>query len=282
MASTCSEPSSNRRCIAMRHDLVLAHARPQHAVDVLVDRVHDRRRVLEQRDLVRGLERTRAHHHGLRVGRLDALAVQREERLHVGQVDAQRLAGEPALRELAVDASGERIGHARLARHRAAHRRDARLPARLRQPRRVQLVVLGGRAEVPQHRVALARQQHAARALVARPLADVRARDVADVVLVEQQHRAEARTRAATRAPSPAGRPAASRSRSAAPSRPPSSRRATRCSWSRSSLVASVVSTAPIRSADACSVQQFGTVFVTSEHRTVESGSAVSTRRAWR
>ena len=65
------------------------------------------------------------------------------------------------------------------------------LPARLGQPRRVQLVVLGGRAEVPQHRVALAREQHAARALVARPLADVRARDVADVVLVEQQHRAQ-------------------------------------------------------------------------------------------
>ena len=98
-------------------------------------------------------------------------------------------------------------------------------------PRRVELVVLRRRAEVPEHRVALARQQHAARALVARPLADVRARDVADVVLVEEQHRAERRSPAATPAPSPAARSGAWRSRSAAPSRRPSSRRARRCSW---------------------------------------------------
>ena len=130
-----------------------------------------------------------------------------------------------------VDASGERIGHAGLARHRPAHRGDAGLPARLGEPRRVELVMLRRRAEVPEHRIALAREQHAARALVARPFPDVRARDVADVVLVEEQHRAERRSRAATHAPSPAARSGASRSRSAAPSRPPSSRRARRCSW---------------------------------------------------
>src|SRR4051812_14368044 len=175
------------------HDLMLAHAWAEHAVDVLVDRVDDRCGVLEQRDLIRGLERAGAHHHRLCIARLDALAVQREQRLHVGQVDSQRIAGDPAIRELAVDASGQSIGHAGLARHRAAHRGHPRLPARLRQPRRIQLVVLRRRAEVPEHGVALARQQHAARALVARPLADVRARDVADVVLIEQQHRAQVR-----------------------------------------------------------------------------------------
>ncbi len=52
-------------------------------------------------------------------------------------------------------------------------------------------MVLRRRAEVPEHRVALARKQHAPRALVARPLADVRARDVADVVLVEEENRAQ-------------------------------------------------------------------------------------------
>ena len=115
-----------------RHDLVLAHARAQHAVDLLVDGVDDRRRVLEQRDLVGRLDRAGPHHHGLRVGRLDALALQRVERLHVGQVDPQRLAGEPAIGELAVDARGERVRHPGLARHRAAHRGDAGLPARFR------------------------------------------------------------------------------------------------------------------------------------------------------
>ena len=61
------------------------------------------------------------------------------------------------------------------------------------QPRAVQPVVLGGRAEVPDVRVAAAGQQRVAGHLVARPLADVGARDVADVVEVEQQDGADVR-----------------------------------------------------------------------------------------
>ena len=38
-------------------DLVLAHARPKHAVDLVVDGVDDRGRVLEQGDLVLRLDR---------------------------------------------------------------------------------------------------------------------------------------------------------------------------------------------------------------------------------
>ena len=62
-----------------------------------------------------------------------------------------------------------------------------------REPGRVELVVARRRAEVPEDRVVAARQQREARVLVARPLADVRARDVADVVRVEEQERAEIR-----------------------------------------------------------------------------------------
>jgi hypothetical protein len=39
--------------VRRRHDLVLAHARAQHAVDLVVDRVDDRGGVVEQRDLAR-------------------------------------------------------------------------------------------------------------------------------------------------------------------------------------------------------------------------------------
>ena len=67
------------------------------------------------------------------------------------------------------------------------------------QPRAVQPVVLGGRAEVPDVRLAAAGQQRVAGHLVARPLADVGARDVADVVEVEQQ---DARRGPTRRAPS--------------------------------------------------------------------------------
>src|SRR3989442_12029436 len=52
-----------------------------------------------------------------------------------------------------------------------------------------------GRAEVPHPRLAGARQQAPARELVARPLADDRAREIADVVLVEHEDGAEARLR---------------------------------------------------------------------------------------
>src|SRR5262247_1868311 len=50
-----------------------------------------------------------------------------------------------------------------------------------------------GGAEVPHPRLAGAREQRPARELVARPLADHGARDVADVVLVEDEQRAQSR-----------------------------------------------------------------------------------------
>ncbi len=174
-------------------DLVLTNARAQRLVDLLVDRVDDRGRMVEQRDLVLGLELARLHQHRLGVGGRDVATLQREQRLHVGQVDTQRLGLKPVLPQDLVDMAGQQVGNAGLLGHRAAHRRHAGAPARLRQPRRVELVVLGRRAEVPQNRVADPRQQRAARALVARPLPDVGARDVADVVLVKQQNRAEVR-----------------------------------------------------------------------------------------
>src|SRR6185503_19361884 len=60
------------------------------------------------------------------------------------------------------------------------------------QPRRVELVVPRGAAEVPDIRIAVAGEKRVARELVARPFADHRARGVADVVLVEREQAAEA------------------------------------------------------------------------------------------
>src|SRR5262249_52773026 len=59
------------------------------------------------------------------------------------------------------------------------------------EPRHVQPMVDGGGAEVPQDRVAIARQQRPAAQLVAFPLADLGRGDVADVVDVEDQQGAE-------------------------------------------------------------------------------------------
>src|ERR1700693_5486033 len=63
------------------------------------------------------------------------------------------------------------------------------------QPRRMQAMMLRGRAEIPDVRVAVAGQQRIAGQLVAGPLADDGAGGVADVVLVETEQRAETRTR---------------------------------------------------------------------------------------
>ena len=237
IASTCSEPSSNRICCARATISCLVHARAQHPVDLLVDGVDHPAGVVEQRDLLVGLDLARLEHHARAVGDLDSRALQRLDRDQVGHVDPERLALEAALAQLELDLQRERVGDPGLVRHRAAHRGDACAEALLRQPRREHPVVARRRAEVPQDGVVAAREEHPARVLVPRPLADVRARDVADVVRVEQEERAEVGLRERGSSPGRAGPRAAWRSRSAVPSRPPSWRRAMRCSSSPGSPV---------------------------------------------
>ena len=231
IASTCSEPSSKSTFMRRRDDLALAHARAEHAVDLLVGRVDDPRRLVEQRELVGALDLARLEHHRLRVGDLEPLALEREQRRHVGHVHPDRLAVEPALVQLLQDHLRERVGHPGRVGHRAAHRRNPGPPARLGQPRAVQLVVARGGAEVPQDRVLLAEHEREADVLVPLPRADRRARDVPQVVRVEEEQAAEVRGRERRlRAREPVAS-AAGRSRPVAPSRPPSSRRARRCSF---------------------------------------------------
>src|SRR5206468_2352963 len=62
-------------------------------------------------------------------------------------------------------------------------------------PRRVEPVMARRRAEVPHPRLAVAGEERPPRELVARPLADDGRRHVANVVLVEQEQRAESGSR---------------------------------------------------------------------------------------
>ena len=186
-------PHLEEQLVRARDDLVLVDAGPQHPVDLLVDRVDEPGRLVEQRDLLRGLDLARLEHDARAVGDVDAGALQRLERDHVGHVDAERLAGDAVLAQLVRDPRAEPVGDAGLDGHRPAHRRDAGAEVLGRKPRREELVVTRRRAEVPEDRVRAAREQREARVLVARPFADVRARDVADVVRVEEQERSEIR-----------------------------------------------------------------------------------------
>ena len=79
---------------------------------------------------------------------MHAGALQRLERDEVGHVDAERLAGQPALAQLVRDPLAEPVGNAGLDGHRTAHRRDAGAEVLRRKPGREQLVVARRRAEV--------------------------------------------------------------------------------------------------------------------------------------
>ncbi len=144
-----------------------------------------------RRLLVLGLDLPGSEHDTLRVGGVDAGPMQRVQRDHVAHVDPDRLTLEPALAQLVNDVGDHRVGHPGLDGHRTAHARDPCPPARLGQPRRIELMAARGRAEVPEDRVAVAAEQDEPGVLVPRPFADVRARHIADVVRVEQQQRAE-------------------------------------------------------------------------------------------
>jgi len=174
-----------------RDDLVLVDAGAQHPVDLLVDGVDEAGRLVEQRDLLGGLDLACLEDDARPVGDVHARALQRLQGDEVRHVYAERLAREIALPQLVRDSLGKPIGDPRLDRHRPPHRRDAGAEVLRREPGCEQLVMACRGPEVPEDRVVPARQQREPGVLVARPLADVGARDVPDVVGIEEQERAK-------------------------------------------------------------------------------------------
>ena len=120
-------------------------------------------------------------------------ACEREPHGRLDEVDAEGHVRDALLAQDGGDLRGEPVEQAHARRHRAPQAGHAAPDVVVLQPRRVEAVLLGGRAEVPQVRLAGPGQQREARDLVARPLADGGARDVPDVVHVEQQQRAQVR-----------------------------------------------------------------------------------------
>src|SRR5581483_3466787 len=100
------------------------------------------------------------------------------------------LVEQAVLGEHAVDLAGNVIRTRRLRRHRAPQRRDAGGRAAV-EPRAMKLVVARRGAEVPDDRLAPAREQAEAGELVVAPGPDRRRGDVADVARVEAEHRPE-------------------------------------------------------------------------------------------
>ena len=117
--------------------------------------------------------------------------LQLEHHRRLDDVDAERHVGDAVLLEDRGDLLGVALHQAELRRDGAAQADQAGQAVLRLEPRRVELVMHGGRAEVPDDRLAVARQQRPARELVALPFADLGRGQVADVVDVEHQQRAE-------------------------------------------------------------------------------------------
>ncbi len=173
------------------HDVGLARAWFELLEDLLVDAVDHRGRAVEQRDLVDVLDLSRFQHHLLAVDDLEAGRLQLEHHRRLDDVDADRRVGHPAIAQQRGDLLRVALHQPERRRHRAAQPDQARLAVLLEQPRHVEPMVHRGRAEIPQDGLRPAGQQREAAELVALPFADLGRGDVANVVHVEQQQRAE-------------------------------------------------------------------------------------------
>src|ERR671924_946523 len=105
-----------------------------------------------------------------------ARALKRNQPRRLYGVDSDRLPEQAALVELDADLLRHVLCPTRLRRHRAAERRDAGPRAPVTQPRVVELVMAGRRAEVPHDRLIVLGKEAEAVELVLRPRADVRGR----------------------------------------------------------------------------------------------------------
>src|SRR5262249_19230876 len=136
----------------------------------------------QQRDLVFRLDLPGVQHDLLAVADVDLLFLQLEEGGDLGEVHADRLVGYACLLEPVSDRCDLLVREAGGGRGGAAHRGVGGDAVLRLEPRAVQPVVHGGRAEVPQDQLAGAGVQRVPAQLVPGPLADRDAGQVPDVV----------------------------------------------------------------------------------------------------
>ena len=146
---------------------------------------------VKQRDLVDVLDLARLQHDLLAVLDLEAGLLQLEHHRRLDDVDADRHLVDAGFAQQRGDFLGVIFHQAEARRHGAAQADEAGLAMLLQQPRRIEPVVHGGRAEIPDDRLLALGEQREAGELVALPFADLGRGHVADVVDVEQQQRAE-------------------------------------------------------------------------------------------
>ena len=194
MLSTCSEPRSNRNLVTLATSSLSRTPGLSCSEMQLVGAVDHRAGRVEQHDLVDRLDLARVEHDLLGVADGDALVASSAASIGGSTMSTPiGMSATPSALRISRDLARGGAEQAGVRGDGAAQADHPGVDVLRPQPRAVQAMVLGGRAEVPDVRIAAAGQQRVAGHLVARPLADVGARDVADVVEVEQQDGADVR-----------------------------------------------------------------------------------------
>ena len=142
-----------QQLVRARDDLVLVDAGPEHPVDLFVDRVDEPGRLVEECDLLGGLDLAGLEERPGTIGDVQPRALQRLDRDEVRHVNPERLAVKAELAQLVRDLLAEPVRDPGLDGHGTAHGRDAGTEVLRRKPRREQLMVARGRTEVPQDRL---------------------------------------------------------------------------------------------------------------------------------
>ncbi len=172
-------------------DLVFPYAGLERGGDVLVGAVDQGGGGGQQRDLVTGLDLPGVQHHLLAVPDVHVLSLQLEEGGDFGPVHADRLVGHARAVEPVLDLGHLLVREPGGGRGGAAHGGVGGDAVLRLQPRAVHPVVHRGRAEVPENQLAGAGVQRVPAQLVPGPLADGDSGQVPDVVVVEDQQRAQ-------------------------------------------------------------------------------------------
>jgi hypothetical protein len=168
-------------------------------VQLLVRGVDHRAGLGEEGDLVGCLDAAGLEEDLLAVDDVDALLLEGLQHGHLGEVDAQRLARQAVFAQFGRHLRGDVRADPGVRVEGAAEGGDARAGAGGRaflavavvEPRVVELVVTGRRAEVPDDRFTAADEQREADQLVHRPGADVGGGHIADVGEVEAEQGAQ-------------------------------------------------------------------------------------------
>ena len=166
------------------------HARFHELIKFFVCGIDHHGRAVEQGDFVLGLDLSDFVHQLLAVDDFDALSLQSEQHRYFNHVDADRLVLQVARFQFQLDFLRDIFGQTGAGVGRPAQGGNP-CPRALAQPRAVDLMMTRRRAEIPEDRLVILRQQGKAHQLVHRPGADMRGGDVANVVHVEAEQRAQ-------------------------------------------------------------------------------------------